>query len=67
MYRSVEAQITDGYRMFGEMKMSEITRQIAYAIYEQNVRDHGHDFANKTMSAWQLHFVMGCLGFPRSH
>ena len=63
MYRSVEAQITDGYRMFGEMKMSEITRQIAYAIYEQNVRDHGHDSANKTMSAWQVAFRYGMLRF----
>jgi integrase len=63
MYRSVEAQIPDGYRMFGEMKMSEIARQIAYAIYEQNVRDHGHDSANKTMSAWQVAFRYGMLRF----
>ena len=63
VYRSVEAQIVDGCRMFGDMKMSEITRQIAYAIYEQNVREHGHDFTNKSMGAWQVAFRYGMFKF----
>ncbi len=63
MYRNVEAQTVDGYPMFGELRMTDITRQIAHAIYEQNVRDHGHDSANKTMSAWQVAFRYGMLKF----
>jgi integrase len=63
MYRNVEVLTLDDQRMLGEMRMSAVTRQIAYAIYEQNVRDHGHDSANKTISAWHAAFRYGMLKF----
>jgi len=63
IYRKVEAQLVDGHRMFGDMKMSEISRQIAYAIYEKNVREHGHDSTNKSMGAWQVAFRYGMFRF----
>jgi hypothetical protein len=63
MYRSIEAQTVDSRQMFGEMKVSEITRQLAYALYEQNVLLRGHDSANKAMSAWAAAFRYGLLKF----
>ena len=63
MYRAVECQIILGNGMFGELAVSEVTRQLAYAIYEQNVADHGHDFANKTMSACHAAFRYGTLRY----
>jgi integrase len=62
MYRSIEAQTIEG-RMFGNMKASKITRQLAYEIYEQNVRLRGHDSANKAIYAWQAAFRYGMLKF----
>jgi hypothetical protein len=59
MYRSIEAQTIEG-RMFGDMKASKITRQIAYEIYEHNVRLRGHDSANKAMSRARRRFDMEC-------
>jgi integrase len=56
MYRSIEVQTLDCNQMFGEMKASEITRQLAYALYEKNVLLRGHDSANKAMCAWAAAF-----------
>ncbi len=61
MYRSIEVQTLDRDQMFGEMKASAITRQLAYALYEQNVLLRGHDSANKAMSAWAAAFRYGML------
>lgn len=63
MYRAVECQIIRCNGMFGKLTVSEVTRQLAYAIYEQNVADHGHDFANKTMSACHAAFRYGTLKY----
>jgi integrase len=60
MYRSIEVQILNG-APFGEMKASDVTRQLAYALYEQNVIARGHDSANKAMSAWAAAFRYGML------
>jgi integrase len=49
--------------MFGEVKISEVTKQLAYSIYEQNVINHGHDSANKTISACRVAFRYGALKF----
>ena len=64
MYRSIEVQTVVGHETFGEMKASEVTRQLAYALYEQNVLLRGHDFANKAMSAWVAAFRYGLLKLP---
>jgi integrase len=64
MYRSIEIQVLDGGEIFGEMKASEITRQIAYAVYEKNVLLRGHDSANKAMCGWASAFRYGMLKFP---
>ena len=61
MYRSIETQIIDGNRAFGELKVTEITRQIAYALYERNVLLRGNDSANKAMTAWAAVFRYGML------
>jgi hypothetical protein len=63
IYRNVETQIVGDQRMFGEVKISEVTKQLAYSIYEQNVIDHGHDSANKTISACRVAFRYGMLKF----
>jgi integrase len=63
MYRAVECQIVQGARMFGETKASEVTRQIAYSLYEANVKMRGHDSANKAMGAWSSAFRYGMLRF----
>jgi integrase len=63
MYRSIEAQTPDDNRMFGEMNASEITRQLAYALYEQNVLLRGHDSANKAMCAWAAAFRYGMFRY----
>jgi hypothetical protein len=49
--------------MFGEVKLSEVTKQLTYSFYEQNVIDHGHDSANKTISACRVAFRYGMLKF----
>jgi integrase len=61
MYRSIEVQTLDCNEMVGEMKASEVTRQLAYALFEQNVRLRGHDSANKAMCAWASAFRYGML------
>jgi integrase len=48
---------------FGNCKLSAVTRQIAYSIYEQYVIAHGHDSANKAMSACKAAFGYGMLKF----
>lgn len=63
IYRNVETQIVGDQRMFGEVKISEVTKQLAYSIYEQNVINHGHDSANKTISACRVAFRYGALKF----
>ena len=63
MYRSIEVQTLDREKMFGEMTASEITRQIAYVLYEKNVLLRGHDFANKAMCAWASAFRYGMLKY----
>jgi integrase len=64
MYRNVEVvQVVDGQQMFGEMKMLAVTKQIAYAIYEQLVVNHGHDSANQTVTALQAAFRYAMMIF----
>ena len=63
MYRSIEAQTSDGKQMFGQMKASDVTRQHAYDLYERNVTLRGHDSANKAMCAWAAAFRYGLLKY----
>jgi hypothetical protein len=63
MYRSIESQFIQVGHMFGELKISEVTRQLAYEVYEQNVLKRGHDSANKAMCAWHAVFRYGMLKF----
>ena len=64
MYRSIEVQILNRDEMFGEMNASEVTRQLAYALYEKNILLRGHDSANKAMCGWASAFRYGMLKFP---
>jgi integrase len=61
MYRAIECQPMQGGRPFGEFAIREVTRQIAYALYEQNVFQRGHDSANKAIGAWSSAFRYGML------
>jgi hypothetical protein len=45
-YRGLETFMIGGDRMFGETKIAEVTRKLAYSIYEQYVLRHGNDSAN---------------------
>jgi integrase len=63
IYRNVETQIIDAC-MFGEVPISEVTRQLAYAILEGYARDHGCGAANKMFSACQAAFRYAMLKFP---
>ena len=63
MYRSIEAQTLHGKQMFGQMKASEITIQLAYTLYERNVTLRGHDSANKAMCAWAAAFRYGLFKY----
>jgi hypothetical protein len=62
-YRQIEIMSTDDGLMFGYLPISNISKQIAYSIYEQYVLAHGHDSANKAMSACQAAFGYGMLKF----
>jgi integrase len=64
MYRAIECQPVQGVQMFGEMKISKVTRQIAYSVYEENVKIRGHDSANKAMCAWSSAFRYATFKFP---
>lgn len=64
MYRAIECQSIKSSAMFGEFGISEVTRQMAYALYEQNVFQRGHDSANKAVCAWSAAFRYGMLKIP---
>jgi integrase len=62
-YRHIEIARIDNGTMFGHLKLCEVTKQIAYSIYESYVLVHGHDSANKAVSACQAAFSYGMLKF----
>lgn len=61
MFRSIECQRVQGDRMFGDLKVSEVTRPLAYSVYEHNVLLRGSDSANKAMNGWSSAFKYGML------
>jgi hypothetical protein len=61
--RHIETNRAEDGRLLGELRFSEVTRQIAYSIYEKYVVDHGSGSANKAMSACQAAFNYGMLKF----
>lgn len=63
-YRRIEIFKFDGVRMFGDLHVNEITRQLVYGVYEYHVHHHGLDNANKIMSAWQAAFKHATLKIP---
>src|SRR5262249_10142219 len=64
IYRSMEVQSFSGERMFGDVMLIDVTKQLAYDIYEHYVVHHGLDSANKAMSAWQAAFKYCALKVP---
>lgn len=60
-YRRIEIFKFDGERMFGDLHVDEVTRQLVYGVYEYHVRHHGLDNTNKIMSAWQAAFKHATL------
>jgi integrase len=62
-YRHIETNRAEDGRLLGELRFSEVTRQVAYSIYEKYVVDYGSGSANKAMSACQAAFNYGMLKF----
>ena len=65
MFRSIECQSVHGNRMFGHLNLSEVTRQLAYTLYEENVSLRGSASANKAMNGWSSAFRYGMLKFEQ--
>jgi integrase len=63
IYRNVETCVVEG-RIFGETSISDVTGQLAYTIYETSAQNHGHDSANKTISACASAFRYAMQKFP---
>jgi integrase len=61
LYRNVETSVVDGERVFGELLISEVTRRVAYGVYEQYALAHGHGSANKMVSALRSAFNYATL------
>ena len=61
IYRDVETTLTEDGSIFGDAKLSEVTRQLVYSLYEQCVLAHGNDSANKAVAACQAAFKYGTL------
>ena len=59
--RQVEIQMIDGHRVFGEVAVKEVTKQLAYTIYEQNIISRGLAQANKISSVCHGAFRYGML------
>jgi integrase len=60
-YRGLEIHMIDDHRMFGEIEIAQVTRKVAYTVYEQYVSRHGNDSANKAIGACQMPFNYGTL------
>ena len=63
-YRRIEAFEFDGRRRFGDLNIRQVTRQIAYRLYEHYVGTSGFEAANKMMCAWQAAFKYATLRIP---
>jgi integrase len=64
IYRSMEITVFGSGQMFGDLPAAQVTKQLAYTIYETCTKKNGLDSANKMMSAWQAAFKYGTLKFP---
>ncbi len=65
IFRSLETLMIDKRRLFGNVKIPDVTRQMAYAIYERCITDHGVESANKMMTACRAAFKYATLRLPR--
>lgn len=63
IYRDAEAQVVDEKRMLGDVPMTEVTRQLAFSVYERLVERHGRHSANKSATALQAAFSYAALKF----
>src|SRR5262249_28020467 len=54
----------DGRRMFGDVRVEDITKQMVHRIYEHYAATSGLESANKIMTAWQAAFKYATLTNP---
>jgi integrase len=63
IYRGLETTLLRGEVMFGDINVAEVSRQLAYSVYEQYLCAHGHGSTNKAITACRAAFKYGCLRF----
>jgi integrase len=64
-YRRTEVHKVDSRAMFGDLKIKQITRQVAYRLYEFFLARHGVTQAQHVVRAWQAAFNYASLVIPR--
>lgn len=63
-YRRIEVYKFDGSTMFGDLLLKDVTRQIAFGIYEHHSGGTGPGNGEKITSAWQAAFKYASLKLP---
>jgi integrase len=64
IYRRLETRQLANRGMFGDVKIRNVTRQMAYAIYEGCIANHGFESAKKMMTACQAAFKYATFRLP---
>jgi integrase len=64
IYRSLETHLFEKHRMFGDIRIDHVTRQMAYGFYEEIIATHGVESANKMMTACRAAFKYATLRLP---
>jgi integrase len=64
LYRRLEMFVCDGGELFGNTKVTAVTKQLVHSIYEPLTAKSGLAAANKMMTAWQAAFKFGTLILP---
>lgn len=65
LFRRLEVFVCEGGRQFGNLKVTEVTKRMARAVYERHTTRSGVGTANKMASAWQAAFQYGLLSVPK--
>jgi len=64
IYRRAEVEAFGLDQMLGHLKLNDVTKQLAYTLYEQYLAHSGAASANKVTSAWHAVFKYATLKIP---
>jgi integrase len=64
IFRRLEVIELDGRRLFGNITIARVTRQMAYTLYEICITNHGIESANKMTTACRAAFQYAALRPP---